>query len=770
MQRIHYIDFDLKISRSGRRYIASIDSPAGEAAREFKLPFSPLELENLTLKLSRMRNANRGIDSPEIAAARELGGKLFREIFQDQVGYCFRASVEKARAQPVATGLRVKLRIDDAPKLFDLPWEFLFDPDMHRFLAQSNFTPIIRYVDLPVSVSPLKTDLPVRVLGMVSSPVNYHKLDVEHEESLLQQALAPLLETGQLAIDWLDQATLPALHKALRKQDYHIFHFIGHGGFDESTEQGVLVMEDEQERGSWASADRLGVLFHDHPSLRLAVLNACEGARNSPTDPFAGVATTLVRQGLPAVIAMQFEISDEAAITFASEFYTALAQGYPVDQAVAEARKSIYMTNDVEWGTPVVYLRSADGVLFDLSQVAAPEAASTDVKMRTQPEMGASQPMPGAPPSEKPTTQSAPAGPVAPYLDHKPVASQAILPPVLHDLSPKLLHTLEGHTDCVWSIDFSSDGRLLASAAGDHTIRLWQVEDGNLLRMLEGHTDCVWSIAFSPDDRLLASGSDDATLRLWQVEDGKPLRTLEGHTDRVRNIAFSPDGRSLASGSDDDTIRLWQVEDGNLLYKLEGHSGHVNEIAFSPTGRLLASASSDTALRLWEVENGNLLHKLEGHTDWVWCVVFSPDGRWLASGAYDNTVRLWQVEGGNLLHTLEGHTDWVWGIAFSPDGSWLASSSGDNTIRLWQVEDGKPLHTLEGHTGLVRSIAFSLDGRLLASASDDGTLRLWLVEDGNLLHTLKGHIDRVRSVVFSPDGRLLASASDDKTVRLWQLW
>jgi len=201
----------------------------------------------------------------------------------------------------------------------------------------------------------------MRVLGMVSSPKDYSHLNVEHEKTLLEQALDPLLKTGQVVVDWLDQATLPALQRALRERDYHIFHYIGHGGFDLRTEQGVLVLEDDRGQGFLASADRLGVLFHDHPSLRLVVLNACEEARNSPSDPFAGVATTLVRQGLPAVIAMQFEISDAAAITFATEFYAALALGYPVDQAVAEARKSIYMTNDVEWGTPVVYLRSADG-------------------------------------------------------------------------------------------------------------------------------------------------------------------------------------------------------------------------------------------------------------------------------------------------------------------------------------------------------------------------------------------------------------------------
>ena len=136
-------------------------------------------------------------------------------------------------------------------------------------------------------------------------------------------------------------------------------------------EEGVLVLEDEQRRGWLAGAHRIGTVLHDHRSLRLAVLNSCEGARNSRTDPFAGVAATLIRHGIPAVVAMQFEITDEVAITFAGAFYSALAEGFPVDAAVAEARKAIYaQPNDVEWGTPVLYMRSPDGRLFTVEQTS----------------------------------------------------------------------------------------------------------------------------------------------------------------------------------------------------------------------------------------------------------------------------------------------------------------------------------------------------------------------------------------------------------------
>jgi len=204
---------------------------------------------------------------------------------------------------------------------------------------------------------------------MISSPVDHIRLDVEREKSILQEALYPLNEQGKVRVKWLEKPTLATLQRCLREGEFHIFHFIGHGGFNQKTEEGVLVLEDEQGRGWQAGAHRIGTILHDHRSLRLTVLNACEGARNSRTDPFAGVATTLIRHGLPAVVAMQFEITDDAAIIFAGEFYATLAAGLPVDTAVAEARKAIYaQPNDVEWGTPVLYTRAADGILFDIKE------------------------------------------------------------------------------------------------------------------------------------------------------------------------------------------------------------------------------------------------------------------------------------------------------------------------------------------------------------------------------------------------------------------
>jgi tetratricopeptide (TPR) repeat protein len=369
MRELNYLDFDLVVERAGPgTYRARVtDAPAGETApAQFAVPFSDLEIDNFLLRIGRPRRAPvRGEQSMEAAAVRDFGGRLFDAVFRDELRVALATSLDRAESRDA--GLRLRLRFSDAPELADLPWEYLYDRGARRFLALSEWTPVVRYLEFPGRVRPLAVQPPLRVLVLIASPSDFPGLDVDAEWEKLNEALGDLQRAGRVEVHRMPTGTLADLQRQLRRNDYHVFHFVGHGGYDAQADDGVLVLEGANRRGQQVSGQDLGVLLHDHRTLRLAVLNSCEGARGGRTDPYSGTAQSLVRQGIPAVVAMQFEITDTAAITLTRSLYEAVADGYPLDAAMAEARKAVrHEPNPVEWGTPVLYLRAPDGRIFNL--------------------------------------------------------------------------------------------------------------------------------------------------------------------------------------------------------------------------------------------------------------------------------------------------------------------------------------------------------------------------------------------------------------------
>jgi hypothetical protein len=373
---MEYLDFELEISPGrGREYpVAVVRSPAGEARGTMRFPYDELALQNrlkdLQIALLRSGGPLRKVLSREEQAVQDFGQDLFDALFSGEIRSRYDVSLQEAKRQ--GKGLRLKLRIQP-PELAALPWEFLYDPRPAEYLCLSRHTPIVRYLELPQPIQPLTVTPPLRILGMVASPRDLKALDVTREKQRVEEALKDLQAKGMVDLTWLKGQTWNNLQQALRKGPWHVFHFIGHGGFDPNKDEGLIALANEQGHSHYFYATELARLLANQPSLRLVLLNSCEGARGSQRDIFSSTAAILVRRGIPAVLAMQYEITDRAAIEFARAFYGALADGLPVDAAVADARVavSLGMTNTVEWGTPVLYMRSPDGVLFQVQEAAS---------------------------------------------------------------------------------------------------------------------------------------------------------------------------------------------------------------------------------------------------------------------------------------------------------------------------------------------------------------------------------------------------------------
>jgi WD40 repeat protein len=282
--------------------------------------------------------------------------------------------------------------------------------------------------------------------------------------------------------------------------------------------------------------------------------------------------------------------------------------------------------------------------------------------------------------------------------------------------------TLAGHSQAVTSVAFSPNGKQLATASWDKSIKLWDVAEGREVLSLKGHTENVFSVVFAPDGKTLVSSSADGKVKLWDRATGKELRTLQDHAP---SIAFTPDGKTLlTTGNYESKLNFWDLDTGSLRVSLDGaHYGN-GGIGVASDGKT-AVTGADKAVKIWDLVSRKRIHTLRGFGSLVLCVAFSPDGKLVASGDGEDKVKIWDVATGQQRATIEGHVGHVDCVAFAPDGEVLAWGGLFNRVQLWDVAKSRKITTLAGHTDSVDALAFSPDGKTLATGSSDSTVRLW---------------------------------------------
>jgi len=800
------LDFQAEITATEPQvYEIALRGPDGaETSTRTRLSLSPEELRILAARIPDAVIASsarvRRSASPDEQPVQLLGRSLFETLTAGD-GRALLAAARHTAARE-ERHLRLVLRVRP-PELARLPWEFLFDPGLNGYVCQT--ASLIRHPQVPVPQKTLRVEPPLRILCMIARPNDQEALAVELEKERLGGALEELRREGLIELGWVGGETWRDLRAALRPGHgpWHIFHFIGHGGFDRVAKEGTLALADGAGGTYQLGAENLAMVLHGHPSLRLVVLNACETGRASSADPFSSVGGALMRAGVPAALAMQYPVSDRAAVEFSRSFYEALALRRGVDAAVMDARQSILLElpGTLEWGTPVLYMRSLDGLLFDIGQKRAATRGTDVDDLYVQ-------------------------GLAALYTERWDDAVAAFRAVVARDrtnpnsaakleeaLRRRRLHHLyaaalgaadSGH----WDAAVEHLSAILAVDPGyrDVPARLELARTRQLLASLRAealalHAAAQWDAVLAVGERLAQLSPDDpdpdgVVAAARREVAGLRGRTPSGDADeaptqvawagvpstRVLELLTPKPAWSVAFGPLDDCVAVGCDKRTVVVLDRAGHqpsrvrtgwdaplSGlarwaadeRVLCLAFSPDGRRIAM--SDNA-KVWVCGVGTWNRVAEvtaGRYD-VSAVAFVGNRR-LAAASH-HSVGVWALEGPTRIVSID-HEAPVYAMAASPDWTRLVTA-GRSFLQMWDARTGSQLLRVT-YPAMVFGVDFAPDGRHFATVGQDRTARVWDAVTGESV-TQFDFADRVRGVAFRPDGRRLAVASGS-AVSVWDL-
>lgn len=305
--------------------------------------------------------------------------------------------------------------------------------------------------------------------------------------------------------------------------------------------------------------------------------------------------------------------------------------------------------------------------------------------------------------------------------------------------------SFSGHRSTITQVEFHPVYQILASASEDCTIKIWDLESGELERTLKGHTKSINDILFTANGNLLISCSSDLTIKIWDlVNDYKNIKTLYGHDHTVSSISLF--GENLISASRDKVLKLWDISTGYCTRTFVGHEDWVRSVSLSEDGKLAVSSSNDQSIRVWDVSSGVCKLILNGHDNIIECVYFVPrtansffnaflnrssvsaEDQFVLTASRDKTVCLWDIVNGDLKHTYVGHDNWVRDIAFIPSSSHFITVSDDKCLKIWDCRTAKCVRTFENaHSHFISCIKIETirGSGIVATGSVDQNVKIW---------------------------------------------
>lgn len=328
---------------------------------------------------------------------------------------------------------------------------------------------------------------------------------------------------------------------------------------------------------------------------------------------------------------------------------------------------------------------------------------------------------------------------------------------------------LHGHTGPVWSVQATSDNRIIFSGSEDTTIIVWDAQTQQSIGVLKGHEKTVNALEVTCDDKILISGAWDNAIKLWDWESFEQVGELVGHTNGVYFFVLNKDSTLLVSGSGDGTAKIWNIQQRSLVASLDCVGNSVFCIALTSDEKILVTGGWAGMMKVWDFSTYALLSTLNGNAGVIQSMAITPDSKYLVFGTRNNVVKVWNFDTKTEYFTFNAHNNWVRNIVTTKDSMYFISASADKSIRMVNILEKTEEFNFEGNDGYVFGLCLSKDGTILYSGASDKIVRVRNIGAAQKISKLTGHTKCIMCIAISADNNHIVSSSEDKTIRKWDI-